>query len=144
MPKLPLPSKGDKAAKEQKPRRKKSSEYHTGRLNISCPPSKKDAIAADATKHGLSISQYMMALFEKSHEAGSSEHLARMGLELVGMKKRLTDMDTRLMRSLQRAGGVPDETVVEEIKKIRALNLEIDGAVKEILVSVKELRQAGK
>ena len=40
-------------------RKKKESEYHTGRLNISCPPSVKDRIAEDATEQGLSISQFI-------------------------------------------------------------------------------------
>ena len=87
--------------------RKRDAEYHTGRLNISCPPSTKDAIAADATAHGQSISQFMLGMYKASTEAGSSAHLARMGLDLVGLKKRLIDVDTRLRRSLNRAQGPP-------------------------------------
>ena len=44
-------------------RRKKEGEYHTGRLNISCSPAQKDAIAASATEQGKSISSYLLDLY---------------------------------------------------------------------------------
>ena len=125
-------------------RRKKSSEYHTGRLNISCPPSLKDAIAADATAHDQSISQFILELYEKSRQAGSSEHLARMGLELVGIKKRLYDIDTHLRRSLSRSQGVVDAEVGNDLAQLRVLQGQIDGALAETVAAVKELRDQGK
>ena len=70
-------------------RRKKEGEYHTGRLNISCSPAQKDAIAASATEQGKSISSYLLDLYEASRTAGSSESLARMGLEVVGTLREL-------------------------------------------------------
>lgn len=100
--------------------RKRDAEYHTGRLNISCPPSTKDAIAADATAHGQSISQFMLGMYKASTEAGSSAHLARMGLDLVGLKKRLIDVDTRLRRSLNRAQGPLDPAVQENLARLGA------------------------
>ncbi len=130
--------------KRQEKRRKADSEYHTGRLNISCPPSKKDSIAADATAQGQSISQYMMSLYDKSHEAGGSEHLARMGLELVGIKKKMVDIDARLTRTLQRSGGTIDARTAEELARMRETNTQIDATLREILDAVKELKSQGK
>lgn len=123
---------------------KKDSEYHTGRLNISCPPSVKDAIAGDATARGLSISQFMLQLYEKSGEAGSSEHLARMGLDMVGIKKRLVDIDTHLRRSLQRSQGTVDKQVIENLQRLKDLENEIDVVLRETVTAVKQLKEAGK
>ena len=125
-------------------RKKKDSEYHTGRLNISCPPSMKDRIAADATAQGKSISQYIMGLYEKSHEAGSSEHLARMGLEMLGLKKRMVDLETRMRRSISRSQGTIDANVAADLAKLRELESEIDIALKETIEAVKLLKDQGK
>ncbi len=121
-------------------RRKPESEYHTGRLNISCPPAKKDAIAADATAHGQSISQYLLELHEKSAQAGTSEHLARLGLDLVGIKKRLMDIDTRLRRSVKRSGGVVDASVRADIERLAVLEDQIDEVLRETIDAVKVLK----
>ena len=125
-------------------RKKKDSEYHTGRLNISCPPSVKDAIAADATARGLSISQFMLELDEKSGQAGSSEHLARMGLDMVGMKKRLVDIDSHLRRSLSRSQGTVDKHVVEDLAQLKALERQIDETLRETVAAVKKLKSEGR
>lgn len=125
-------------------RRKKDSEYHTGRLNISCPPSVKDRIAADATAQGQSISQYLMKLYEKSHEAGSSEHLARMGLEMLGLKKRMVDLEAHVRRSISRSQGTIDANVAADFAKLRELEDEIDVALKETIEAVKLLKDQGK
>lgn len=121
--------------------RKRDSEYHTGRLNISCPPSTKDAIAADATKRGQSISQFMLSLYEESTQVGTSSHLARMGLELVGMKKRLIDVDAHLRKLLARNRGVADPAVRDDLMRLKQLEVEIDGALRETIGAVKMLKE---
>jgi hypothetical protein len=125
-------------------RKKKESEYHTGRLNISCPPSMKDRIAEDATAQGLSISQFILQLYDKSTQAGSSEHLARMGLDMVGLKKRLVDIDTHLRRSLSRSQGTVDPQVREDLMKLQEVEAEIDVALRECVSAVKQLKEQGK
>ena len=125
-------------------RKKKDSEYHTGRLNISCPPSMKDAIAQDATAQGVSISQFMLQLYEKSRQAGSSEHLARMGLDMVGLKKRLVDIDTHLRRSLSRSQGTVDSAVLDDLARLKALETELDETLRETVDAVKRLKAEGK
>lgn len=125
-------------------RKKKESEYHTGRLNISCPPSVKDRIAEDATEQGLSISQFILQLYDKSTQAGSSEHLARMGLDMVGLKKRLVDIDTHLRRSLSRSQGTVDSAVLDDLARIKALETELDETLRETVDAVKRLKAEGK
>lgn len=125
-------------------RKKKESEYHTGRLNISCPPSVKDRIAEDATKQGLSISQFILQLYDKSTQAGSSEHLARMGLDMVGLKKRLVDIDTHLRRSLSRSQGTVDSAVLDDLARLKALETELDETLRETVDAVKRLKAEGK
>lgn len=120
--------------------RRRKSEYHTGRLNISCPPSTKDAIAADATAQGQSISQFMLGLYEASSQAGTSAHLARMGLDLVGIKKRLMDIDTRLRRSMTRSKGTLEPAVCDDLARLRQLELEIDEVLHETITAVKLLK----
>lgn len=121
--------------------RKRDSEYHTGRLNISCPPSTKDAIAADATKRGQSISQFMLSLYEESSQVGTSSHLARMGLEIVGLKKRLIDIDGHLRKLLVRSHGVVDPAVREDLMRLKQLEVEIDETLRETIAAVKELKR---
>lgn len=121
---------------------KRDAEYHTGRLNISCPPSIKDAIASDATAHGQSISQFILALYEKSAQAGTSEHLARVGLDLVGLKKRLVDIDVHLRRSLTRSQGTVDRSVAEDLAQLKVIEAEIDATLRETIVAVKQLKEA--
>lgn len=125
-------------------RKKKESEYHTGRLNISCPPSVKDRIAQDATAQGLSISQFILQLYDKSTQAGSSEHLARMGLDMVGLKKRLVDIDTHLRRSLRGSQGTVDSAVLEDLARLKALEAELDETLRETVDAVKRLKAEGK
>ena len=125
-------------------RKKKESEYHTGRLNISCPPSVKDRIAVDATEQGLSISQFILQLYDKSTQAGSSEHLARMGLDMVGLKKRLVDIDTHLCRSLSRSQGTVDSAVLDDLARLKALETELDETLRETVDAVKRLKAEGK
>lgn len=125
-------------------RKKKESEYHTGRLNISCPPSVKDRIAEDATAQGLSISQFILQLYDKSTQAGSSEHLARMGLDMVGLKKRLVDIDTHLRRSLGRSQGTVDSAVLDDLARLKALEAELDETLRETVDAVKRLKAEGK
>lgn len=125
-------------------RKKKESEYHTGRLNISCPPSVKDRIAEDATAQGLSISQFILQLYDKSTQAGSSEHLARMGLDMVGLKKRLVDLDTHLRRSLRRSQGTVDSAVLDDLARLKALEAELDETLRETVDVVKRLKAEGK
>lgn len=125
-------------------RKKKESEYHTGRLNISCPPSVKDRIAEDATEQGLSISQFILQLYDKSTQAGSSEHLARMGLDMVGLKKRLVDIDTHLRRSLSRNQGTVDSAVLDDLARLKALETELDETLRETVDAVKRLKAEGK
>lgn len=120
--------------------RKKDSEYHTGRLNISCPPSVKDAIAADATAQGQSISQFILELYDKSTQAGTAEHLARVGLDLVGLKKRLVDIDVHLRRSLARSKQTVDDAVLEDLARLRRVEEEVDAALKETVAAVKVLK----
>ena len=103
-------------------RKKKESEYHTGRLNISCPPSVKDRIAEDATEQGLSISQFILQLYDKSTQAGSSEHLARMGLDMVGL----------------------DSAVLDDLARLKALETELDETLRETVDAVKRLKAEGK
>lgn len=122
-------------------KRKRDSEYHTGRLNISCPPSTKDAIAADATAHGLSISQFILKLYGTSKQVGSSAHLARMGLDLVGLKKRLMDVDTRLRRSLNRSNGMVDPVVHDDLARLKQLEDEIDVTLRETIAAVKVIKK---
>ncbi len=124
--------------------RKRDSEYHTGRLNISCPPSTKDAIAADATAHGQSISQFILKLYATSTEAGSSAHLARMGLDLVGLKKRLLDIDTRLRRLLSRSHGMVDPVVRDNLTRLKQLEDEVDATLRETIDAVKILKKREK
>lgn len=125
-------------------RKKKESEYHTGRLNISCPPSVKDRIAEDATEQGLSISQFILQLYDKSTQAGSSEHLARMGLDMVGLKKRLVDIDTHLRRSLSRSQDTVDSAVLDDLARLKALETELDETLRETVDAVKRLKAEGK
>ena len=125
-------------------RRKKESEYHTGRLNISCPPSIKDAIAADATEHDQSISQFILELYSKSKQAGTSEHLAHMGLDLVGIKKRLVDIDARLRRVLAKNQGSIDRSLVDEVARLHELESEIDVVLRETVATVKQMKDQGK
>ena len=125
-------------------RKKKEREYHTGRLNISCPPSVKDRIAEDATEQGLSISQFILQLYDKSTQAGSSEHLARMGLDMVGLKKRLVDIDTHLRRSLSRSQGTVDSAVLDDLARLKALETELDETLRETVDAVKRLKAEGK
>lgn len=124
-------------------RKKKDSEYHTGRLNISCSPSVKDSIAADATARGLSISQFLMQLYEESTQVGSSEHLARMGLNMVGIKKRLVDIDSHLRRSLSRSQGTVDPQVAKDLAQLKAVEKEIDEVLGETVMAVKRLKEQG-
>lgn len=121
--------------------RKRDSEYHTGRLNISCSPSVKDAIAADATKRGQSISQFMLSLYEESAQAGTSSHLARMGLEIVGLKKRLIDIDMHLRKLLMRSRGVVDPAMREDLVRLKQLEDEIDEVLRETIATVKVLKE---
>lgn len=125
-------------------RKKKKSEYHTGRLNISCPPSVKDRIAQDATAQGLSISQFILQLYDKSTQAGSSEHLARMGLDMVGLKKRLVDIDTHLRRSLSRSQGTVDSAVLDDLARLKALEAKLDETLRETVDAVKRLKAEGE
>ena len=125
-------------------RKKKPDEYHTGRLNISCSPSVKDRIATTATQRGLSISQYILELEEKSEVAGTSEHLARVGLDLVGLKKRLTDIETSLRRSLARSQGTVDAHVEDDLARLREVEAEIDEAMRETVAAVKLLKADGR
>lgn len=120
--------------------RKKDSEYHTGRLNISCPPSVKDAIAADATAHGQSISQFILELYDKSTQAGTTEHLAHVGLDLVGLKKRLVDIDVHLRRSLARSKQTFDAAVLDDLARLKRIEDEVDQALKETVTAVKLLK----
>ena len=145
MPKMPtMPKKPTLPKKPQLPkmpaRKKKESEYHTGRLNISCPPSVKDAIATDATAHGQSISQFILELHEKSTQAGTAEHLAHLGLDVVGIKKRLVDIDTRLRKSLARSQGTLDAGVAEDLRQLRELECDCDVILKETLDAVRLLK----
>ena len=121
--------------------RKRDAEYHTGRLNISCPPSTKEAIASDATAHGQSISQYILSLYEKSGQVGTSEHLARMGLDLVGIKKGLMNIDTRLRRLLAKGQGNGDSPVKYELERLGVLMQEADVALRETVAAVKILKE---
>ena len=125
-------------------RKKKDSEYHTGRLNISCPPSMKDRIATDATQHDQSISQFMLELYDKSTQAGSSEHLARVGLDIVGLKKRLVDVENDLRRSLARSQGSVDARLADELERLHGLEGEIDEALRETITAVKQLKEQGR
>ena len=125
-------------------RRKKAGEYPTGRLNISCAPAMKDAIAEDATAAGKSISQYMLDLYDASTKVGTSEHTARIGLELIGIKKRLVDIETQMRRGLTRSQGAIDPTVAETVLKLRELEKELDDAVRETVEVVKSLKEQGK
>ena len=124
-------------------RRKKEGEYHTGRLNISCSPAQKDAIAASATEQGKSISSYLLDLYEASRTAGSSESLARMGLEVVGLKKRLVDVETQLRRHLARSQGTLDKTVADDLRTLRELEGQIDLTLRELVDTVKALKAKG-
>ena len=123
-------------------RRKKEGEYHTGRLNISCSPTMKDRIAVDATAAGKSISQYMLDLYDQSVQAdeASPEYMARMGLEMVGLKKRLVDIDNNLRRNLNRSKGVVDPVVADTVLQLREIENEIDGAVHDIVELVKKMK----
>lgn len=121
--------------------RRHRDEYHTGRLNISCPPSVKDAIAADATAHDQSISQFILSLYETSVKAGTSSHLARMSLDLMGLKKRLLDIDTHLCRSLRRSRGVVDPAVQEDLKTLKALSKQLDATLQETIGAMKVVKQ---
>ena len=125
-------------------RRKKEGEYHTGRLNISCSPAMKDRIAEDATAAGKSISQYMLDLYDQSCKAGTSESVARVGLELIGLKKRLYEIDNGLRRNLSRSQGTVDTRVADSVLKLRALEDEIDEALHETLDVVKAMKAQGK
>lgn len=125
-------------------RRKKEGEYHTGRLNISCSPALKDDIAASATEQGKSISSYLLDLYKASKTAGSSESLARMGLEMVGLKKRLVDLEVHLRRHLSRSQGTVDVAVADDLRTLRELEGEIDLALKETVAVVKALKAEGK
>ena len=124
-------------------RRKKESEYHTGRLNISCNPAQKDAIAASATEQGKSISSYLLDLYEESRRAGSSESLARIGLEVVGLKKRLVDVETQLRRHLARSQGAVDMTVADDLRTLRELEGQIHLTLRELVDTVKALKAKG-
>lgn len=124
-------------------RRKKEGEYHTGRLNISCNPAQKDAIAASATEQGKSISSYLLDLYEESRRAGSSESLARIGLEVVGLKKRLVDVETQLRRHLARSQGAVDMTVADDLRTLRELEGQIDLTLRELVDTVKALKAKG-
>ena len=125
-------------------RRKKEGEYHTGRLNISCNPQVKDAIAASATEQGKSISSYLLDLYDASQKAGTSESLARLGLEMVGMKKRLVDVETHLRRHLGHSAGTVDAAVADDLRTLRELEGQIDLALKETVDAVKVLKAQGK
>ena len=122
-------------------RRKAESEYHTGRLNISCSPAKKDAIAADATERGQSISQYLLDLYDKSKQAGTSEYIARMGLDLVGMKKQLTAIETALRRSIRRSGGGVDPAMRADLDRLAILEGNIDVTLRETISAMKLLKE---
>lgn len=124
-------------------RRKKEGEYHTGRLNISCNPAQKDAIAASATEQGKSISSYLLDLYEESQRAGSSESLARIGLEVVGLKKRLVDVETQLRRHMARSQGTVDMTVADDLRNLRELEGQIDLTLRELVETVKLLKARG-
>lgn len=124
-------------------RRKKEGEYHTGRLNISCNPAQKDAIAASATEQGKSISSYLLDLYEESQKAGTSESLARMGLEVVGLKKRLVDVETQLRRHLARSQSTVDVAVADDLRNLRELEGQIDVTLHEIVDTVKALKAKG-
>lgn len=126
------------------PRKHEKSEYHTGRLNISCPPSVKDAIAADATERDLSISQFIVELYEQSMRAGTSEHLARVGLDVLSVKKRLVDAETRLRRSLARSQGTVDAEVASDLGRLREIEGEIDLTLRELMQEVKALKSEGR
>lgn len=124
-------------------RRKKEGEYHTGRLNISCNPTLKDEIAASATEQGKSISSYLLDMYTASKEAGNSEHLARVGLEMVGLKKRLVDVEVHLRRHMARSQGTVDVNVADDLRNLRELEGEIDLALKETVETVKALKARG-
>ena len=125
-------------------RRKKEGEYHTGRLNISCNPALKDAIAASATEQGKSISSYLLDLYKASQTVGISESLARCGLEMVGLKKRLVDVETQLRRHLGRSMGTVDTAVADDLRNLRELEGQIDITLKETVEAVKMLKAQGK
>ena len=125
-------------------RRKKDGEYHTGRLNISCSPTMKDRIAVDATAAGKSISQYMLDLYDQSTKADTPEYVARMGLELVGLKKRLVDIDVQLRKGLSRSHGVVDPTVADTVLRLRELENELDIAVHDTVELVKKMKAEEK
>lgn len=124
-------------------RRKKEGEYHTGRLNISCNPALKDEIAASATEQGKSISSYLLDMYKASREVGSSEHLARMGLEIVGLKKRLVDVEVHLRRHLARSQGTVDINVADDLRNLRELEGQIDLVLKDTVDAVKSLKAKG-
>ena len=121
--------------------RKRDSEYHTGRLNISCPPSEKEAIAADAAMHGQSISQFILSLYEKSTQAGSPEHLAHIGLDLMGLKKRLVDIVIDLRRSLARSQGMLNPDVIDDLARLKDLEQKIDATLHATVSAVKTLKE---
>ena len=83
----------------------------------------------------------MLGMYKASTEAGSSAHLARMGLDLVGLKKRLIDVDTRLRRSLNRAQGPLDPAVQENLARLRRLEDEIDITLRETIAAVKVIKR---
>lgn len=104
-------------------RRKKEGEYHTGRLNISCSPAQKDAIAASATEQGKSISSYLLDLYEASRTAGSSE--------------------TQLRRHLARSQGTLDKMVADDLRTLRELEGQIDVTLREVVDAVKVMKAKG-
>lgn len=120
-----------------------NSEYHTGRLNISCPPSVKDRIAVDATERDLSISQFIIELYEQSTRAGTSEHLARVGLDVLSIKKHLVDTETHLRRSLARSQGAVDAEVAADLARLREVQGEIDLTLRAVMQEVKALKAEG-
>ena len=64
-----------------------------------------------------------------------------MGLDLVGIKKRLIDIDARLRRSLKRSHGMVDAAVHDDLVRLKQLEDEIDATLRETLDAVKILKK---
>ena len=71
-----------------------------------------------------------------------SQKLARMGLDLVGLKKRLMDVDTRLRRSLNRSHGTVDPAVHDDLTRLKQLEDEIDVTLRETIAAVKIIKRS--
>ena len=71
------------------------------------------------------------------------ESLARMGLEVVGLKKRLVDVETQLRRHLARSQGTLDKTVADDLRTLRELEGQIDVTLREVVDTVKAMKAKG-